>query len=184
MACWQPLGSDLHGRDLVLHFAHCDGQAHARSTTNDLGQDDGRADGRKPSVLSALQSRAIWTWRPWEHATGPRTREGKARSSRNADRNGGQHAPCATYCDRSGLHSTRTSSRRGQASASAIRPRDQAAGLSDAAGNAAAAALNPRVDSAPAVGAARRSEPTPHLDQGEGCTPSSGFGHVRLGLQS
>ena len=29
-----------------------------------------------------------WQERPWEHATGPRTAEGKARSARNADRGG------------------------------------------------------------------------------------------------
>jgi hypothetical protein len=34
------------------------------------------------------QARAIKTWRPWEYSTGPRTPEGKARSSRNADRGG------------------------------------------------------------------------------------------------
>ena len=34
------------------------------------------------------QGRAIRRWRPWEHATGPRTSEGKARSARNADRGG------------------------------------------------------------------------------------------------
>src|SRR5215471_17288219 len=32
----------------------------------------------------AAQSRAIHRWRPWERSTGPRTAEGKARSSRNA----------------------------------------------------------------------------------------------------
>ena len=30
------------------------------------------------------QARLIHTWRPWERSTGPRTREGKARVSRNA----------------------------------------------------------------------------------------------------
>jgi hypothetical protein len=34
------------------------------------------------------QAQAIRHWRPWEHATGPRTVEGKARSARNADRGG------------------------------------------------------------------------------------------------
>jgi hypothetical protein len=29
-------------------------------------------------------SAAIRRWKPWEHSTGPRTAEGKARSSRNA----------------------------------------------------------------------------------------------------
>ena len=27
-------------------------------------------------------------WRPWEHATGPRTADGKSRSARNADKGG------------------------------------------------------------------------------------------------
>jgi len=36
----------------------------------------------------AQQAQAIRRWRPWEHATGPRTIEGKARSARNADRGG------------------------------------------------------------------------------------------------
>lgn len=34
----------------------------------------------------AKQSEAIKRWRPWTKATGPRTNEGKARSSRNADK--------------------------------------------------------------------------------------------------
>jgi len=34
------------------------------------------------------QARAIKRWRPWEHSTGPRTAEGKARVSRNAYRGG------------------------------------------------------------------------------------------------
>jgi hypothetical protein len=34
------------------------------------------------------QANAIRCWRPWEHATGPRTSEGKAQSARNADRGG------------------------------------------------------------------------------------------------
>jgi hypothetical protein len=34
------------------------------------------------------QAAAIRSWRPWEHSTGPRTAEGKARSSRNAYRGG------------------------------------------------------------------------------------------------
>src|SRR5262245_32317274 len=33
----------------------------------------------------ARQSQAIQTWRPWDKATGPRSRSGKARSARNAD---------------------------------------------------------------------------------------------------
>jgi hypothetical protein len=36
----------------------------------------------------ARQAQAIWRWRPWEHSTGPRTPEGKARVSRNAYRGG------------------------------------------------------------------------------------------------
>ena len=32
------------------------------------------------------QAIAIRRWRPWERSSGPRTPEGKARSSRNADR--------------------------------------------------------------------------------------------------
>jgi len=36
----------------------------------------------------ARQALAIKRWRPWESSTGPRTRDGKARSARNADRGG------------------------------------------------------------------------------------------------
>ena len=36
----------------------------------------------------ARQAQATRRWRPWEHATGPRTAEGKTRSARNADRGG------------------------------------------------------------------------------------------------
>jgi hypothetical protein len=36
----------------------------------------------------ARQAEAIRRWRPWERSTGPRTVEGKARSSRNADKGG------------------------------------------------------------------------------------------------
>ena len=32
----------------------------------------------------ARQAQAIRRWRPWEHSTGPRTAEGRARSARNA----------------------------------------------------------------------------------------------------
>jgi len=32
----------------------------------------------------ARQAQAIRRWRPWEHSTGPRTAEGKARAARNA----------------------------------------------------------------------------------------------------
>ncbi|MFB0613705.1 hypothetical protein [Aurantiacibacter poecillastricola] len=34
----------------------------------------------------AKQAQAIRRWKPWKKSTGPRTSEGKARSSRNADR--------------------------------------------------------------------------------------------------
>ena len=44
---WQAVLSDRHDRHLVLHFAHGDGQAHTRSTTDDVGHDDGLAGGRK-----------------------------------------------------------------------------------------------------------------------------------------
>jgi hypothetical protein len=36
----------------------------------------------------ARQSAAIRNWRPWEHATGPRTAEGKARTCRNGFKGG------------------------------------------------------------------------------------------------
>ena len=43
---------------------------------------------KSPNVLHqerrARQAQAIHRWRPWEHSTGPRTAEGKARSARNA----------------------------------------------------------------------------------------------------
>jgi hypothetical protein len=34
----------------------------------------------------AKQAEAIRRWQPWDKSTGPRTEEGKARSSRNADK--------------------------------------------------------------------------------------------------
>lgn len=34
----------------------------------------------------AKQAEAIRRWQPWSKSTGPRTEEGKARSSRNADK--------------------------------------------------------------------------------------------------
>lgn len=37
-------------------------------------------------VRRAQQGLAIQRWRPWQHSTGPKTAEGKARSSRNSDR--------------------------------------------------------------------------------------------------
>jgi hypothetical protein len=36
----------------------------------------------------ARQAEAIKRWRPWEQSTGPRTAEGKATVSRNADKGG------------------------------------------------------------------------------------------------
>ena len=36
----------------------------------------------------ARQSAAIQQWRPWEHSTGPKSEEGKARVSRNAYKGG------------------------------------------------------------------------------------------------
>lgn len=36
----------------------------------------------------ARMAELIRTWRPWEHSTGPRSAEGKARAARNADRGG------------------------------------------------------------------------------------------------
>jgi hypothetical protein len=40
------------------------------------------------SERRARQAALIRTWRPWEQSTGPRTAEGKARTSRNADKGG------------------------------------------------------------------------------------------------
>lgn len=36
----------------------------------------------------ARQAALIRTWKPWEHSTGPRTPEGKAKASRNAWKGG------------------------------------------------------------------------------------------------
>lgn len=36
----------------------------------------------------ALQAAAIQRWRPWERSTGPKSREGKAKVARNADKGG------------------------------------------------------------------------------------------------
>ena len=36
----------------------------------------------------ARQAELIRTWRPWEHSTGPRTDEGKARTARNGFKGG------------------------------------------------------------------------------------------------
>lgn len=36
----------------------------------------------------AKQAERIRQWRPWEQSTGPKTSEGKARASRNADKGG------------------------------------------------------------------------------------------------
>jgi hypothetical protein len=45
--------------------------------------------GRRMGLLTAeKQAKAIRRWRPWEHSTGPRTAEGKARSSMNAWKGG------------------------------------------------------------------------------------------------
>jgi hypothetical protein len=44
---------------------------------------NGWTEGRR-----ARQANAIRGWQPWEHSTGPRTAEGKARVSRNAYRGG------------------------------------------------------------------------------------------------
>ena len=38
------------------------------------------------------QAALIQRWRPWEHATGPRTDEGKAKASGNALKHGGRSA--------------------------------------------------------------------------------------------
>lgn len=35
----------------------------------------------------ALQAEMIRQWQPWQYSTGPRTQEGKAKSSRNAFKN-------------------------------------------------------------------------------------------------
>jgi hypothetical protein len=40
------------------------------------------------SERRARQSAAIQQWRPWEHSTGPKSEEGKARVSRNAYKGG------------------------------------------------------------------------------------------------
>lgn len=41
-----------------------------------------------PTQNDARQAEAIRRWKPWGQATGPRTAEGKARSTRNAYRGG------------------------------------------------------------------------------------------------
>jgi hypothetical protein len=43
---------------------------------------------RRTAEHRARQSAAIQQWRPWEHSTGPRSEEGKARVSRNAYKGG------------------------------------------------------------------------------------------------
>jgi len=40
------------------------------------------------SEQRAAQSKAIYTWQPWQHSTGAKTAEGKASVSRNAYRGG------------------------------------------------------------------------------------------------
>ena len=42
----------------------------------------------RTSEHRARQSAAIRQWRPWEHSTGPKSEEGKARASRNAYKGG------------------------------------------------------------------------------------------------
>ena len=37
----------------------------------------------------AMQAEAIRRWSPWQQSTGPRSAEGKASASRNADKGGG-----------------------------------------------------------------------------------------------
>ena len=37
----------------------------------------------------AMQAEAIRRWCPWQQSTGPRSAEGKAKSSKNADKGGG-----------------------------------------------------------------------------------------------
>ena len=36
----------------------------------------------------ARQAALIRNWKPWEHSTGPRSPEGKAKAARNADKGG------------------------------------------------------------------------------------------------
>lgn len=47
----------------------------------------GRASGWTPE-RRARQAEATRRWKPWERSTGPRTAEGKAAASRNADKGG------------------------------------------------------------------------------------------------
>ena len=42
----------------------------------------------------AKQAEAIRRWQPWSKSTGPRTNEGKARSSRNADKGIAEFEAC------------------------------------------------------------------------------------------
>ena len=63
---------------------------------------------RWTSARRKRQGEAIKQWRPWEHATGPRTVEGKVRSARNAYR-GGQRRRWRELMKalRAGLHAQR-----------------------------------------------------------------------------
>ena len=49
--CSQPVVTDRHDPVAVLHSAHGDGHPQTRSTTGDVGRDDGAADDREPSVV-------------------------------------------------------------------------------------------------------------------------------------
>ena len=52
------------------------------------------------------QAQAIQAWKPWEHASGPRTIEGKAKASRNAYKGGNRallRALAATLRDAAGV---------------------------------------------------------------------------------
>lgn len=57
--------------------------AFLRKRTNENGM--GTASSWTPE-RRAKQAEAIRRWKPWDKSTGPRTEEGKARSSRNADK--------------------------------------------------------------------------------------------------
>jgi len=47
-----------------------------------------------PTGLASLQAAAL-SKRPWEQSTGPKTKEGKRRSSSNALRHGERSVPCS-----------------------------------------------------------------------------------------
>lgn len=72
----------------------------------------GRINRRKrgpltPEGRAALQAAAI-AGRPWEHATGPRTRAGRARSRENALRHGDRARVLLSPCVLEALHAART----------------------------------------------------------------------------